>query len=208
MPTLFNTNYLRPKDDDEFEEMIRDVCELEWNDPGTARFGRSGQKQYGVDVYGHPEGTDKYHAAQCKLRSTDKQLSEAEIEAEVRKAKTFPAKVGPLERLIIATDVPPDTHTQAIVSRISEREMRRGGFEVGIWFWPDITKRLAARRRLLIKYYRAFYASLTNLDIIDRLIDVPLQAVIIQIGQPSPKLRLDMRLGFRGIRHHLWGAGN
>lgn len=200
MPTLFNANYLRPKDDDEFEEMICDICELEWGDPNTARFGRSGQKQHGVDVYGRPQGSTKYHGAQCKLRSTDKQLSEDEIETEVREAKIFSSIVGPLKRLIIATDAPRDTHTQTIVSKISEREIQDGGFEVGIWFWSDIIKRLVTQRRLLIKYYRAFYANLTNLEIIDRLIDTPLQLAIIETDNFFQESELDIRLRFRGIR--------
>lgn len=199
MPTLFNTNYPRPKDDDEFEELIRDICELEWGDPDTARFGRSGQKQYGVDVYGRASGSLEYYGAQCKLRSMDAQLSEDEIEIEVEQAKTFSKKVGTLKKLTIVTDAPRDTHTQAIVSRISTRELQNDGFEVAIWFWSDVTRRLATQRRLLIKYYRDFYCTLTNLEVIDRLIDTPLQVGVIELGDGFNKSELDVYLKFRGI---------
>jgi hypothetical protein len=68
--------------------MIRDICALEWNDPHTEKFGRKGQEQMGVDVYGRPIDLDGiYRAAQCKLRTKKEQLTEREIEAEVSDAR-------------------------------------------------------------------------------------------------------------------------
>ena len=88
MPSKFNTNFLRLKDDDEFEELLRDICALEWHDSGTKRYGRSGQKQSGVDVYGQPAWLKgKFYGLQCKLRPSQKQLTEAEIEHEVKEAR-------------------------------------------------------------------------------------------------------------------------
>ena len=84
MPTRLNTNFPRLTDPDEFESMIRDICALEWGDPNTQKFGRRGQKQFGVDIYGHPEGkAEVFRGAQCKLRTKGNQLTEDEIEKEV-----------------------------------------------------------------------------------------------------------------------------
>src|SRR5690606_6477441 len=136
MPTRLNTNFPALTDSDEFELMLRDICALEWNDPNTSKFGRKGQKQYGVDVYGQPVNLNgKYRAAQCKLRTKKEQLTGQEIESEVSGAKMFPHE---LDTLIIATDAPRDTHTQILADQSSQREMSHGRFRVVIWFWDNI----------------------------------------------------------------------
>ena len=119
MPTRLDTNYPAPTNSDEFELLIRDICALEWNDPHTEKFGRKGQKQFGVDIYGQPVDLNgQYRAAQCKLRTKRDQLTEQEIEAEVSDARNFPHE---LDTLIIATDAPRDTNTQTLVDQLSHR---------------------------------------------------------------------------------------
>ena len=113
MPTRLDTNFARLTDPDEFESMVRDICAREWGDPNTAKYGRSGQKQTGVDVYGQPEGLDGvYRGAQCKLRTTNAPLTEVQIEKEVTEARHFPHK---LDTLILVTDAPRDKDTQILV---------------------------------------------------------------------------------------------
>jgi len=173
MATRFTTDFAPPNNDDEFEDMLRDICAYEWGDSGTKRFGRSGQKQHGVDVFGKPHNLNgDYYATQCKLRVGGKQLKIREIEKEIKEAKSFP--VGTLKRLIIATSAPRDTKTQEIIAKISEREMAQGGFEVIGWFWQDITHRLASYPRLCLKYYRDFFSAVTNINFPERLIDIPI----------------------------------
>ena len=198
MPTRLDTNFARPLDDDEFESMIRDICALEWHDPNSEKFGRKGQKQHGVDVYGQPiDAQGKYRAAQCKLRTTNRQLSADEIETEVTEARQFPHD---LDTLILVTDAPRDTRTQILVDRVSQRELRSNGFRVVIWFWDDITARLSAFPRLIVKYYRDYFANLTTLPVVERLIDTPLQ--ILSVNWPLSHVRTDLEesLTLRGIR--------
>ena len=198
MPSRLDTNYPRPTDPDEFESMILDICALEWDDPDTEKFGRKGQKQFGVDVYGRPiDQPGKYRAAQCKLRTKGSSLSESDIEAEIAEARQFPHE---LAALIIVTDGPRDSHVQILIDKISEREVSSGSFRVVIWFWENITERLAAYPRLKVKYYRDYFANLTNLPIIENLIDVPLQVVITHHGTNHKPNRLEEALKFRGIR--------
>lgn len=199
MPTRRDTNFPSPTDPNEFESMIRDICALEWNDPNTDKFGRKGQKQYGVDVYGQPINLNgKYCATQCKLRTKKEQLTEQEIEAEVRDARQFSHS---LDTLIIATDAPRDTHTQILIDQFSQREMSHNGFRVTVWFWDNITERLAAHPKLIVKYYPDFYANLTALPIVERLIDTPLQ--IVSVTQSPSNLAehlIEDALKLRGIR--------
>ena len=198
MPTRFNTNYLRLKDDDEFEELLRDIVALEWQDAGAQRNGRSGQKQWGVDVYGQPRCLEGgYYGVQCKLRPSQAQLTETEIEHEVKEARSFPHQ---LVQLIIATDTPRDNNIQILVDKISEREISNGGFAVKIWFWPEIERKIATYPRILVKYYHDHLSSLTNIDVLDRLIDRPLQVVLVNLLSSTNTTPLDQRLQFRGIQ--------
>lgn len=197
MPTRLNTNYPRPTDPDEFESIVRDICALEWDDVHTEKFGRRGQKQYGVDVYGRPsDQAGVYRGAQCKLRTKGARLTKKEIEAEVAEARNFPHR---LDRLILVTDTLRDTKTQLLVDQVNEREIAKGGFQVVIWFWDNVTERLATHLRLIVKYYPEFYASLTTLPIVEGLIDTPLQAMSIS-SDPSIRQPVDELLMLRGIR--------
>ncbi|MCI0559665.1 MAG: hypothetical protein MN733_14325, partial [Nitrososphaera sp.] len=198
MPTRRDTVFPSLTDSYEFESLVRDICALEWNDPYTEKFGRKGQKQYGVDIYGRPVDLNgKYRAAQCKLRTKQEQLTEPEIQAEVSDARQFPHE---LDTLIIVTDAPRDTHTQILIDQINQREMSRGGFQVVIWFWDNITERLATYPKLIVKYYPDFYASLTTLPTVERLVDTPLQVVSVGNARVNTPLSIEEALRLRGIR--------
>jgi hypothetical protein len=197
MPTRLTTNYASLTDPDEFESLVCDLCALEWDDANTQKFGRKGQKQYGVDIYGQPPVLrGMYRAAQCKLRTKRDSLSESEIETEVNEARGF---AHPLETLIFATDAPRDTYTQIIIDQISAREMSANGFRVVAWFWDDITSRLAAYPRLLVKYYRDYFASLTTLPIVERLVDTPLRILSVKVDTLTVT-SIEEHLTLRGIR--------
>lgn len=198
MPTRYNTNYPRLKDADEFEELVRDICALEWNDPRTTRNGGSGQGQAGVDVYGQPANLDGvYYGVQCKLRPSQKHLKEKDVEDEVKKSREFPHQLG---KLIIATDTPRNNRLQILIDTISEREGHNGGHKVEIWFWPDIERRIATHPSVLVKYYRDHLTSLTNVGILERLIDRPLQVLSIKPDSLDNIFLLELLLRFRGIR--------
>ena len=142
MPTRLETNFPRTLNAVEFESLVRALCAEEWCDPYTEKNGRSGQKQHGVDVYGRPTDlSGMYFGAQCKLRTTNEQLSRVEIEHEVSQAKQ---STHQLAWLIIITDTLRDNSTQLIVNKIRDAKLASGGFHVAIWFWDDITVRLAA----------------------------------------------------------------
>lgn len=198
MPNRFNANYKRFTESDEFEELLRDLCALEWRYDDTERYGRSGQKQWGVDIWGKPAWEKgKYYGVQCKLRPSQKKLTKAEIEHEVKEARSCPYQ---LKKLIIATDTPLDTHLQTLVNEISGREIKNGGFAVTIWFWPKIQRLIATYPSILVKYYRDFISSVTNTDVLDRLVDRPLQILSFKTPGASDVSLLEQRMLFRGVR--------
>lgn len=198
MQTKLNINLPRPTDDNEFESLLRDICALEWGDPDTKQFGRKGQKQFGVDVYGRPSDLKSvYRGVQCKLRTTDKQLSLSEIEKEVADARHFPHK---LDKLIIATDGPRDTNTQILVDKISDQESEKSGFRVVIWFWEEVTERLAAYPRLILKYYSRLFKDLTSIPLLERLIELPIHVAVNASKSSEKWLQIQEGLRFRGVR--------
>jgi len=106
-----------------------------------------------------------------------------------------------LDTLILATDAPRDTGTQILVDRISEREISNGGFRVLIWFWEDITERIATYPELIVRYYKDFYAPLTALSSVERLVDRPIHLVYDVVGGDTERVDYVVEaLCFRGIR--------
>lgn len=198
MRTRLNIHLPKLSDENEFESLLRDICALEWSDPNTAKFGRSGQKQYGVDVYGRPSDRPfSYRGVQCKHRTTNKQLSRKEIEKEVADGKLFPHG---LDRLVIATDTPRDSNTQIIVDKINERELAAGGFQVCIWFWDDISERLAAYPQLMMMYYKDLYKHVTTSPFLEKLSELPIHVLFDSPFESQILGEISGNLQFRGIR--------
>jgi len=198
MPNRFNANYPKLTDENEFEEVLRDLCAAEWGGNTAERNGRSGQKQWGVDIFGQPAWErGRYYGVQCKLRPSQKQLTRREIEHEVIEAKNFPHD---LARLIIATDTPRDNRLQSVVREISEKEIANDGFAVQMWFWPDIQRLIATYPSILAKYYYDHLTSVTNTDVLDRLIDRPLQVFSLKLSAANNVSPLEQRLLFRGVQ--------
>lgn len=184
LPNRRNTNFAPLSDKDEFEDLVRDLCALEWEDPNTERFGRSGQRQYGVDIYGLPiENSGIYRAAQCKLKKYNDPLTEEEILSDYNEAAThFPHE---LDNLIIATSGLRDTNTQILVDKINSTLAQENRFGIKVWFWENITERLARYPRLILKFYKDYYASLTTLMIAEELVDKPLRLMAIALNSSN-----------------------
>jgi hypothetical protein len=152
MPTYTTSDFARPRDDEEFQEIIRDLFSAHWKDDNTTIYGRSGQSQNGVDVYGHPNGSSLCFGVQCKIRNNSN-LTKKDIQDEIKKARGFKEK---LDTFIFATTTQRDTHTQKIIDDLSQIEQSNGSFKVQIRFWEDICSLLAEHPRLVDKHYKAW----------------------------------------------------
>jgi|GEM_PF-3076692 len=150
MPLLATSEFSRPKDDQEFEDIVRDIFAAHWKDDNTQRNGRSGQKQFGVDIYGKPTGTNLYFGIQCKLKNSGN-LSKNDFVVEIGKARLFQPK---LDTYIFVTSLSRDAQTQEIIRQLNEGETQQGGFKIQIRFWEDICALLAEHPRLVDKYYK------------------------------------------------------
>jgi hypothetical protein len=79
MPNIPQSEIPRPQSWDEFEDIVADLYARIWG-VTAERYGRSGQAQQGVDVYGCPAHLNGgYAGIQCK-RYEDDTLTKAKVE--------------------------------------------------------------------------------------------------------------------------------
>ena len=130
-----------------------------------------------------------YYGESCCLRQ--------EIEHEVHEARAFPHR---LDTLYIVTDAPRDSHTQIAVDTISNHERKGGSFRIVLWFWDTVCERLAAHPKLLIYYYPDHFRLLTTSVATERLLDTPIQIVLLNPNQSPVGEALANDLRMRGIR--------
>jgi len=154
MPTPVTIEFPKPADDVEFESLVRDLFASHWKDDNTIVYGRSGQKQNGVDVFGKPETSDLNYGIQCKIRRSGT-LTKKELEKEITQAKNFLPK---LDCYIIATTLSRDVSLQNTALELNE-SFKNDWFEVQIKFWEDICLLLAENIDVAKKYYKGFWES-------------------------------------------------
>jgi len=142
-----------PGNPDRFEEFCLSLIKKVWNNPQAQRYGRRGQRQHGVDIFGKYQGGDMW-GLQCKCTDiVDGSLSDTEIRDEVNKAKNFRPTI---KNYIIATTLKRDVHMQDIANEITEENRKEGLFTVSIWSWDEIKIYLNENREVLLEYYPYF----------------------------------------------------
>ncbi len=160
MPTPSTSDLPKPKSWDEFEDITWEIYKRKWHDNHAQRYGRSGQPQNGIDIYGQENSSGNYIGVQCK-RYKDNKLNKKIINEEIVKAECFSS---PLNEYIIATTASRDTKLQDFVRSLSEERELENKFPVYIVFWEDICNDLAApnNRDLLKKYYSVWEQLFSN----------------------------------------------
>jgi hypothetical protein len=151
MPTPSTSDLPKPKYWDEFEDIVWEIYTRRWQDPHAQRYGRSGQAQKGVDIYGQQSGSNKYVAVQCK-RYKDNKLNLKTITSEIAKAEEFSS---PISEYIITTTESRDTKIQDSVRELNHERLLKNTFLIHVVFWEDLCSYLAEPNNydLLKKYY-------------------------------------------------------
>src|ERR1700688_782679 len=79
-----------PKNHADFESKSVILLRLLLEDPGVKKLGRSGQKQYGIDLIGYRKASlNRPVGIQCKKKKPGEALTAKEVRAEVRKALKY-----------------------------------------------------------------------------------------------------------------------
>lgn len=156
MPTISSAVLPKPKDWNEFEDICLSSSKLRWGNPNFTRFGRAGQKQDGVDIYGN-DNLGQLIGVQCK--NTLHSLTEVIIDSEIVKAESFSS---PLSALYIATSASSDVHLQKYVLEVSRQRVASGKFGVGILFWSDIEQDLGKDQNEVARFFPQFFNSLAS----------------------------------------------
>ncbi|MGN4730116.1 hypothetical protein ACTFR4_22210 [Bacillus cereus group sp. MYBK181-1] len=138
-----------------FEELMLDIYKLEWGDVSSQRNGRSGQEQWGVDVFSSKPELNE--GIQCKKKDqilADSTLTVDEVNIEVKKALDFKPK---LKRFLIAYTGSRDAKLQQKARLITEEHGAKGLFSVHILSWEDIEGLIKKHGKTIHpKYYKDF----------------------------------------------------
>jgi tetratricopeptide (TPR) repeat protein len=136
-------------DEDQFENLVRDILRRVYRDPGIERFGRKGQAQFGID------GISPAHSGvtfQCKLKDTryapDDQIQTkllSEMEEEFAKTKGW---TEPLTHFIFASTFKNDRVLQQ-----KARSLSSSTTEVEYLGWDTINERVWEYAEELIPLY-------------------------------------------------------
>jgi hypothetical protein len=155
----FPLTYLPPQNWQDFEKFLKGLVDVIWVQEGWQIFGRPGQSQMGIDLFGYDEQR-RFTGIQCKKKNqtnsegkllTNSLLTKILIEQEIASAESIDNPK--LERLIFATTSSRDTHVQNIIRRISHTRKSAGKFIVDIWFWDDFQVYIEKNITLMYWYY-------------------------------------------------------
>lgn len=104
------SNYIFPKltNHEQFENLVRDLYQAKYPNTEVDKYGRTGQKQHGVDItiQGNIEGKQQLWCIQCKNYDS---LTTSDVD-DILTACTFYKAIKPFEKLIIATYAPNDVN--------------------------------------------------------------------------------------------------
>ncbi|MGY4426343.1 hypothetical protein ACVWY2_008792 [Bradyrhizobium sp. JR6.1] len=150
-----NNEQLRPPPSwDKFEEICADLFSRIWKDNQVVRYGRTGQRQHGVDIYGKDSEADA--GVQCKGKRDwpPTKLTIPEIDnAEIQEAKKFDP---PLRTYIFATTADNDVYITDHVNAVSAKQAEQGLFRVTVFGWKELTRRLYDYPELLEKHFSIY----------------------------------------------------
>lgn len=140
------TQIKKPSNWQDFEKLCKLLWGEIWNcEDSIKRHGRNGQNQHGVDVYAYVDKYGGYCGIQCKGKDdySDSQLTEKEIDREIKNALTFKPE---LKLFVFATTANKDAKIEAYIRKKDIESRGKGKFKVDISSWEDIVDQLERYR--------------------------------------------------------------
>ena len=141
----------KPKDWDTFEDIVCDVISRKFNNNNLQRYGRNGQKQFGVDIAGFTR--NGMTGIQCKHHPTGN-ITKSEINEEIVKSEGFQPE---LEEFIITTSADRDSAIHSYVLEVSKGRKEESRYPASILFWQDIYNWLIEYPDLLYKHFTKYF---------------------------------------------------
>ncbi|MCV2486503.1 hypothetical protein OD917_16335 [Flavobacterium sp. SH_e] len=145
-----------PRNWQDFEQLAKDVAKYRLAGD-FENYGRQGQAQDGVDVYGWDK--DEINSGlQCKhkghtpatARKIVTAITTKIIDAELILADTFTPK---LDRFIIATTTFRDVEIQTHINNLNDKRKGKGLPKIEIWFWEAFEEEINKHSELAYFYY-------------------------------------------------------
>jgi len=126
-----------PLNDQDFERFCRDLLKVYWRGSRPEKWGRNGQKQFGVDVI-DMNALEPLRGAQVKWKKSGVLLTAEEVECEVAAARGFDLNGLKLGAYFILTTSENDTNTQGKVVELNHRHRNEGLFVIELLTWESI----------------------------------------------------------------------
>lgn len=142
-----------PKDWGTFEDLCHALFKRVWQNPLVQKNGRRGQAQYGVDIFGCPNGpSQSYWGVQCKGKDSNygSKAEWSEVLAEVAKAEKFSPK---LDGWIFSTTAPVDAGLQKAARELSVVRRAKGLFSVDVLGWEEIQALMVDAPEVIAEFY-------------------------------------------------------
>jgi hypothetical protein len=161
---------LPPQTWQEFEKLTKGVVEVIWPQRGWHQYGRPGQTQSGIDIFGY-DHNNNFIGFQCKKKTltnpdgellTHSLLDKSLIENEIKAAEAI--QRPSLSKLIFATTASRDTKIQDIIREIDYHRTQNGDFGVDVWFWDDFQAHIERHDNLLYWYYTDVLVNIHQYD--------------------------------------------
>ncbi|MBU5334299.1 restriction endonuclease [Anaerocolumna aminovalerica] len=149
MPTAGIGQLPKSRSPEEFEDICVD-CLCERYNLNAKRYGRSGQRQHGIDIYASLDTVaDTYIVAQCKnyfRLSSSRVLNNAILRDLEAASKQKNIKIS---KFYVMTALDRDVNIQNYIIKIASKYK----FDIEVLFWEDIQKIVFTSEKILNKYY-------------------------------------------------------
>ena len=146
MPTSPLMQIPKSRSAEEFELVCTDIL-IKENGTRFTPYGRKGQKQNGIDIYGKISD-NKYIVAQCKNyfneKSTDRLIKKIKEDIDALSQLPF---YNYISKFIVMTSIDIDNKVQYEIESI------KSNFDIEVWFWEHIQEEICDSNNLLKKYY-------------------------------------------------------
>ncbi|WP_395448936.1 hypothetical protein ACHMW7_03195 [Aminobacter sp. UC22_36] len=141
----------RPKLWQDFEKGSALLWRRILDDPSIHRFGKNGQAQHGMDMYGYRDGvTAKIVGVQCKCKGQGEKASEKELRDDFEKALKYEPR---LTEYFFTTTADDDAPLSTVAAKLTEEQRVLGrNIVVRAWGWDTLEDQISAHSDVALMF--------------------------------------------------------